>query len=557
MKTKDEIPQLIHDFIYAQAHRLLDDDVGQAVTDLMQHGIVDDLVRNLIQVPVRRHKIAQMFLGPFEIPTLNYGDLVQGINQRGKEIRFPNRYLNGHSLTVGGTGSGKTTKSRFLILQIANSVKGLWCFDFVKQEFAVLKPYLARLGINLLIVSAREIRLNPLQCQEPITPLDWAPKIADVLVQTLQLPSRATKLLHTTILKMYQQFGIFDGSKHFPTLFDLRETIAADTDANYQAKQAIVDSLDPVLMSIGTVLRYRVGWNSQDLARRHIVFELGGIAEVDKNLILNSLILPEFTSRVAQGVSNPIMDLWICCDEAARLISSANQGGGIANLIGLIRGTGIGLDLSIQSCDVVSTVLSNTANKFIGRCGSATDYDTIGASIGLNREQRAWLNTNLRPGLFIGQLGEGDWRQPFIFEIPKMSLDSRLNKKAGGCDDITELMSLPTVIAEEFIDWPSVKSHSNSHPPAADTETNESGLSNAEIRYIKSVIDHPGKPSSALPKLAHVSSRRAQEIRRHLVDMGYLREHRVSTGKRGRSAVVLEPLEPALQAIRDMKRGTS
>ncbi|MCH7649366.1 MAG: hypothetical protein IIA83_12285, partial [Thaumarchaeota archaeon] len=87
MKTKDEIPQLIHDFIYAQAHRLLDDDVGQAVTDLMQHGIVDDLVRNLIQVPVRRHKIAQMFLGPFEIPTLNYGDLVQGINQRGKEIR--------------------------------------------------------------------------------------------------------------------------------------------------------------------------------------------------------------------------------------------------------------------------------------------------------------------------------------------------------------------------------------------------------------------------------------------------------------------------------------
>ena len=553
MKTDRDIPPLVRDLIYARDHRLLDDEGGRAAVQALQYGVVDDLVRSLIQAPVRKHRIAQAFVGPFALPRLAHGDLVQGTDQHGRQIRFPSQYLNGHSLTIGGTGSGKTFKSRFMVLQVAGNVKGLWCFDFVKREFAALKASLERAGVNLLIVPAREIRLNPLQCPEHVVPTDWAPRIADILVQTLLLPARATKLLHVTILELYHRFGIFNGSRHYPTLFDLRETIVADSDANHQARQAVVDSLDPVLMSIGVVLRYRVGWRTQDLAGQHIVFELGGTAEVDKNLILNSLILPEFVSRVAQGISNPVMDLWICCDEAARLVSSTSRAGGIADLIGLVRGTGVGLDLSIQSADVVNAVLSNTANKFIGRCGSATDYDAIGAAMGLTREQRIWLNTNLRPGLFVGQIGEGDWRQPFVFTIPRMHLDSRTHEETGsGGSDLGELMALPTLKADEFINWQPTGRKVTDR--SSGTAPRDGEVSDAELRYIHAVVNNPGKPSSVLPKLARMSPKRAQKIRRQLVGLGYLREHEVSTGKRGRAAVVLEPLEPALQAVRDIAR---
>lgn len=552
MTAKSEIPQLIQEFIYARDHRLLENDVGRAVTRLMQHGVVDDLVCSLIHNPVRKHKIAQAFTGPFELPRLSHGDLVQGIDQHGRPIRFRSQYLNGHSLTIGGTGSGKTTKSRFLILQIAPKVRGLWCFDFVKREFAVLKPYLARLDINLLIVPARELRLNPLQCPSHVTPTLWAPWVADMLVQTLRLPPRATKLLHTTILEAYDRFGIFSDGERHPTLFDLREAVAANAQANHPARQAILDSIDPVLMSIGDVLKYRIGWKTRDLAKRHIVFELGGIAEVDKNLILNSLVLPEFVSRVAQGISNPRMDLWICCDDAARLVSPTSQSGGIADLIALVRGTGIGLDLSAQSADVVHSVVSNTANKFIARSGSATDYDTISASMGLTREQRLWLNTNLRPGLFVGQIGEGGWRQPFVFQIPKMYLREFAHLSAAeqieSDDGLKDLLDLPTVVADEFANWRSTATNASSSATAR-TGTRKT-LSDAEIRYIQAVVGNPGTPSSELPKLAQISSKRAQKIRSRLVELEYLRQHRVTTGKRGRAAVVLEPLEPALRAIR-------
>ena len=554
MKTEGEVPQLIRDLIYAREHRLLDNEGGRASVQALQHGVVDDLVRSLIQGPVRKHKIAQAFVGPFALPRLGRGELVLGIDLRGRPIRIPIQYLNGHTLTVGSTGSGKTTKSRFLTLQVAGKVRGLWCFDFVKREFAVLKPHLAQLGIKLLIVPARELRLNPLQCPDHVSPPDWAPRVADALVQVLQLPTRATKLLHVSILRLYRHLGVLDGSQHFPTLFELRETIANDTEANHQAKQAVVDSLDPVLWSIGEVLQYRIGWKTQDLAKRHIVFELGGTAEVDKNLILNSLVLPEFTSRVARGVSNPIMDLWICCDEAARLVSSTSPTGGISDLIGLIRGCGVGLDLSTQSADVMRAVLSNTAFKAVTRCGSARDYDEIGAAMGLNPEQRRWLNINLRPGRFVGQIGEGDWLRPFVFTIPRMHLDSRTHEETGsGGSDLGDLMALPTLKADEFSDWHSAKPTATCRSPA---EVGNGQLSDAELRYIRTVVSNPGKPSSILPKLARISAKRAQKIRRHLVERGYFREHRVSTGKRGRASIVLEPLEPAMQSVREATTDT-
>ncbi len=76
-------------------------------------------------------------------------------------------------------------------------------------------------------------------------------------------------------------------------------------------------------------------------------------------------------------------------------------------------------------------VLSNTAFKAVTRCGSARDYDEIGAAMGLNPEQRRWLNINLRPGRFVGQIGEGDWLRPFVFTIPRMHLDSRTHEETG------------------------------------------------------------------------------------------------------------------------------
>ncbi len=135
-------------------------------------------------------------------------------------------------------------------------------------------------------------------------------------------------MAQTTLFRLYRRFGVLEGSKNHPTLFDFFEEVKKDEEANPQAKSALVDSLAPILWSLGPqVLAYRYTWTSADLATKHLALEFGGVGEVEKNLIVNSLVLPEFTSRVAQGISNPKMDLYVVCDEAQRIccVSASGQ----------------------------------------------------------------------------------------------------------------------------------------------------------------------------------------------------------------------------------------
>ena len=99
----------------------------------------------------------------------------------------------------------------------------MWLFDLRKREFGLLKPYLARIGVNLVILPARQLRLNPLQVPEFCDPRDYAPNLADTFVRILKLPPGAAKLVHQTLLHLYQKFGVLEGARSYPTLLDLRD----------------------------------------------------------------------------------------------------------------------------------------------------------------------------------------------------------------------------------------------------------------------------------------------------------------------------------------------
>jgi hypothetical protein len=432
MKNSDGISKRTKQVIYGLDHDLFEDDQGEAVLRCWSHGITDELVCGTIEGRVVRHQFkAAMRRSPFNEPRLDKGDLVFGVDPRNPKrlIRVPIQWFNEHGLTIATTGSGKTTRSRFYALQVAGRIQGVWLFDLRKREWPILKPYFTRLGIELIIVPGRLLRLNPLQVPYGVDPADWVANVSDMFVGVLDLPPRASKLIQTVLFRLYHSFGVFDGAVLYPTLFDLLDSVKTHPDANPQSRAAIVDALEPVLLSLGPkVLGYRLGWTTRDLARYCLAFEFAGLAEVDKNLLLNTLLLSEFMSRIAQGVSNVLMNLWICLDEAQRLCMASSRAGdsAISNCIGLIRGTGIGLDLSVQSTDAVSAqVVSNTGIKMIGRCGSYTDVTAAGHCMGLNADQIRYIQQKLQTGTFVCQLGEADAggsRQPFLCRIPPMNL---------------------------------------------------------------------------------------------------------------------------------------
>lgn len=66
---------------------------------------------------------------------------------------------------------------------------------------------------------------------------------------------------------------------------------------------------------------------------------------------------------------------------------------------------------------------------------------------------------------------------------------------------------------------------------------------------MKAVVDNPGQPSSAIAKLAGLGTHQAIAVRKQLIELGYLREHSVNTGQRGRAAKILEPLPKAMALL--------
>lgn len=405
---------------------VFDDFAGQQLLVCFYYGIQDKFIVSQIEKRVNKalRRIA-LSGSPFLPPKLRDGDFIFGYDQWNNKIWTHLQYFNAHTLIVAGTGAGKTNLSKYHAIQIAPSVRGLWLIDLRKREYRFLRPIFARMGIDLKIIRGRKFCINPLEVAYGVEPIENAAIVSDLLVRVLNLPPRASTLLRSTIIRLYKGHGVLDGSDKYPTLFHLFEAVRENREANPHARQAILDNLEAILLALGPdILAYHRGWSVHELSKQHLVIELTGLLEQGKDLILDTLLTMEFISRVARGVSNPYMDLWIAFDEAQRLFSqrkdsSSHGGNALIDLTGLVRGTGIGLEVSVLTTYDLSTNIPNlTSTKIIGRCGSFSEYTTAGHFAALNKDQTEWLANHTVPGLFAAQLGEGNHRYPFLFHVP-------------------------------------------------------------------------------------------------------------------------------------------
>lgn len=533
---------------------VFEDRFGQKLLQLYQRGILDPWTIGQISNRVRKEIYKQAFsASPFKKHRLKTGDLILGFDEYGNPIKSFVQFMNSGALTVANTGSGKTTLICFYAVQIAHQVKGMWLIDLRKKDFRLLRPAFVRKGIDLVIIRGRGFKINPLQVPSGVDPHEYASTIADVLVKVLNLPPRAAVLLTSTIVKLYRKYNVLGGSEKYPTLFHLFEAIRADKTANAQAKQAVLDNLEAILLSFGTdVLGFYKGWSVNELARRHLVFELAGQPEAGKDLILNYLVVSEFISRISRGISNQGMDLWMTIDEGQRLFSQRKEvrshgGNSITDLAGLVRGSGTGLFISVLTPDDLSTRIPGiTSTKIMGRCGSITDYTAAGRFMGLTQDQITWCAHHIVPGTFVGQVGDGTWRYPFLFTVPKL----KKLKPVSDTEVERSLKALANLKVEpvEFSHWsstPTVQVYGN----ARGKPETEGRLSNSELKLLQAVINYPMRPSSDYVKLARISPNTLRKLRPILIKKGFIKEHLIDSGNRGRSKRVWEPTQAGKEAV--------
>jgi len=542
---------------YGLLHDVFRDPVSQAALRNHQLGVGDAETNDILLRRVRRAKVREE-LGlesPFRLPHLGQTELSLGSTENGEQAGIRIATLNAGLLLVGNTGASKTNWLNYELPQIAPYINGLWASDLYKQDLRHLRPAFQSVGVDLIVLRPRDLKRNILE--PDCDPRTHLAVVLDLLRRVLHLPSRAMSILNAVCHQLYVQCGVYDARKdHNPVLHEVYERVRATQGLNVPARDAILDRLGALLVSLTPeVSAYRVGWKPSDLARFHIVFEMREASEHVKSLLLSDLLFSILYHRIEKGASNASLDLMIAFEDCQRFFSSASSDGSdippTDEAAGLIRGMGVCLLGACQSMTGLSRgLVPNLATKIMGRLGTNADYQQLGADMGMTPKQLEWARLNLKPGVFIVQLAEGRWRHPFVLKVPRVKTPSVVGD-AEVANSVRALDALPTTPASEFMNWQ--PTHMIQIASGIGDQTILQGVNaattDAESKFLRAVLQHPGKPSSSYARLAGMGTKHAIALRKSLVDKDYLREHTVATGGRGRNAIVLELTDKALEAL--------
>jgi len=112
------------------------------------------------------------------------------------------------------------------------------------------------------------------------------------------------------------------------------------------------------------------------------------------------------------------------------------------------------------------------------------------------------------------------------------------------------LMNLDTGTVERFTDIASILNMDSACRPKHDGSPE---LDPTVQRVLMAIVQNPMLPSSQYPKLAGISPNTWQKLRPLFVEKGWIRQQRLQTGSRGRSTLLIEPLEAGIQLANKYK----
>lgn len=538
---------------WARAHGALNDRLGRR----LQRGLYtlphDALLRQLAESRIRflEQQARAGRIPPFAQPALLAGELVLGQDLHSSPIRIALNWLCSGLLTIANSGAGKSHLVYFVLAQLAFLAPSVFLFEPYKLQSRLLLPVYQSSRKPLVILPWQAWRWNLLQCLGT-DPGQHSAMAVDLLVRTLGLPGRAAAILRQGIYFLYSKFGVWgNDAQRFPTLFHLYEWTKSQRQLNAASRDAILDRLGAFLVSLTPACgAWTRCWSPSELSRHSIVFEMRGASEPVRNLLPQSLLFSVFNARIAQGLVNGPLELLLVFEDAQRIFSDRVTAEGditaFDEATGIVRGAGLGIWPIVQSSVGFSRrARPNMAIRLFGRLGCHEDYITLGADCGLNPEQLDYVRYHLVPGMFVGQVGLGSYTRPFIFRVPLARLPQPPTEEEIQ-ESQTPLRELPTTFADEFGDWtPQLVAEISMAP----TET-APALSESEMRLLRAVVAHPGRPISFYCLQTRLNGKRLAEIRKRLIGSGYIREHSVALRARGRASIVLEPLEPGLVAAR-------
>ena len=524
-------------------HDLFNDPLGRVLVRNVKLGEGDAETIGELQRRVTRLR-RQLIFGdvvPFRKPRLQ-GEICVGEDWWGRPAHIPVQLLASGLIVLASIGAGKSCLLMHFLRAVAQHCS-VWISEQYKQEIGRIIPLLHQNNIPAVILPYRNWPYNILQAgdRDPGTHLSVT---IDVLCRTLGLPfTRARSLLRQAGFALYERFNIWNGQRdEWPCLYDLVEEVR-QSNGHAASKEAIIDRLVALLLALGPkCAAYRRAYDPSDLRNHTIVYQFLGAPESVKHLLQASSLAAVFQRDAERGVSNARIGLWAVFEDALRLFRDrGSDTSALDELSSVTRGMGTGIGVIVQTLHGVSrSLLPHLTTRIMGRLITGEDHRQAASLLSLNAEQVEWARKHCAPGMFILAAAEG--AEPFPIRVPLPQLAPAMTEQEIAATR-KPLEQLPLKPADEFQDW----------RPYPSITVQATALDERETAFLRLVMENTGEPSSWYGQQLGLSGSAASKIRKHLVIHGYLREHKLATGKRGRNAIVLEARDKAKDYFQNCK----
>ena len=436
--------------------------------------------------------------------------------------------LTMHTLIVGRTGAGKTNLVYHILQQLIPRYPVL-IFDF-KRDYR----HLIRMFPSLVVVSPRELRINPLRPPEGVEIDRWLEVVGEMFSEPFGLLTGSKNYMIATVSELWKW------KRSIPTLADLElfmKRRGRHGRVTTEYHERILTRLVALNRVFGEALDCEKGFEEK-LLNTSVVIELDGIEEEMRSFVVQSIMLWLFHHMMASGRRGKLRHITVL-DEAASVFNRAREFRYAAGLpmmttiVSQVREFGEGLIVCAQEPTKLSrSIIANSYTKIVLSLGSRLDAQDMAMSMGLEREQQEAMH-DLRTGEAIVRLASR-WTTPLKISIPFVGISKDVSQEELRERNRGNLAELHQGVV------------AGSDRPRATGDLTED-----ELKVLEDAARHPFRIMIERARELELSGGALKLAREGLVRKGLVKEVVITTGKRGGQPKLLEVTEKGWKLLEE------
>lgn len=293
-------------------------EIEQALNALYTKHLNESMLSETILLEPPKEEIIS---GDYPLGTVSYAD--KDLYTFGmKEKEWPR-----HVCVSGMSGSGKTTFAYQILGGFLIKKKPFLIFDWKKsfRPLMLIDDKVLCFTVGNSAVS-NHLKININEPPENVDPKEWLNVLTDLITESFFASYGVHKIISETLDKAFKDFGVYKGSKNYPTWLQIKDRLEQKAEKLSRSKGRESEWITSALRiahaltfgSFGEAITYKgkTGWRIDQLFDKKVILELNSLNNIEKKFFCEFILTYIYKHKKANESGTGKFKHAIIVDEA-------------------------------------------------------------------------------------------------------------------------------------------------------------------------------------------------------------------------------------------------